>query len=193
MKPQATALKAGLISGIKALAIALLLSYGVMFVIQRTLLLAPLIEQVRSLNSHGVVQLDVIPNAVDLLGLSLQLPYGISSSSVSKNAGIDGINMQLRLHLLWLLVIPISAVYVSSKKAFQTIVNLRSSITFILGQAFSFTCLAMGMMSFNDKSIQFLDLPNTGLKIIGNFKPLEGYMLCFGLVVLIQTGLFYCT
>jgi hypothetical protein len=160
-----------------------------MFVVTQTKAIKPVYDEVASYNSNPVVNMDILPNGLDLLGFSLQQPYLYHVNSEAEGHKGTEIGLSIQLSALILLIIPIISVLCAMKKTFKNTQSTRRQLALYLITAGMFALLCQTVLFFNAKELSFDQLKHYGLVVSGNFNFGKGLFISFTWIFMIQIAL----
>lgn len=180
-------LKISIANGLKMFLVVLIICSGIMFIIKQTEGVKAIYDEIQSYNKQAGVHLQVLPNALDLMGLSLQTPFVFESTEGTPYP----IKIVFSLHLLILLLIPLSAVLISCYKSFRDTRSTTQHIIEYLETAIVFTLLSQTTIALNGKQVYFDTLRHFGITLEGSFLKFHGILMSFMLIFSMQ--LFFST
>lgn len=183
--PKSTYFKA-LASAVKIFIISVVLCFFMMFIVTQTKAIKPVYDEVASYNSNPVVNMDILPNGLDLLGFSLQQPYQYHVNSEVEGRKGTEIELSIQLSALILLIIPIISVLGAMKKTFKNTQSTRRQLALYLITAGMFALLCQTALFFNAKALSFDHLEQYGMVVVGNFNFGKGLFISFAWLFMIQ-------
>ncbi len=169
-------------NGVKAFLVMLIICSGLMFAIQQSETVKPLYSEIQSYNKQTGVHLQVLPNALDLMGLSLQIPFTIESQGDTKYP----IKIDFDLHLLMLLIIPLVTVRFACAKSFKDGQPISQHLKEYVETAVVFAVLSQIALVLNTKRIYFDGLQHYGITLKGGFHHVTGIILTVLIIFLMQ-------